>query len=71
MDKNQEAANFPSLWIDWTGHIVSFHEEDGYERLDFPSKVENWTMPLKSAPMVSASSKRPSLPEDITYIPKI
>lgn len=38
MDKDQEAANFPSLWIDWTEHIVSFHEEDGYERLDFPSK---------------------------------
>lgn len=35
MDKTQEAANFPSLWIDWTEHIVSFHEEDGYERLDY------------------------------------
>ena len=71
MDKNQEAANFPSLWIDWTEHIVSFHEKMDMNDWIFPLRMKNWTMPLKSAPMVSASSKLPSLPEDITYIPKI
>lgn len=28
------------LWIDWTEQIVSFHEETGYERLEFSSVEE-------------------------------
>ena len=29
-----------AVWINWVEHILSFHEEVGYERLDFPSNKE-------------------------------
>ena len=29
-----------SLWINWASHIMSFHEEVGYERLEFSSNEE-------------------------------
>ena len=35
------AAQMPqTVWIDWRDHILSFHEEAGYERLEFPSNEE-------------------------------
>ena len=40
MDDDTGTQQLQSLWIDWAGHIVSFHEEDGYERLDFSSNEE-------------------------------
>lgn len=40
MDNDTGAQEVPSLWINWVDHIVSFHEEAGYERLEFPSNEE-------------------------------
>ena len=40
MDDDIGARELQSLWIDWAGHIVSFHEETGYERLEFPTTDE-------------------------------
>lgn len=40
MDDETGTQMLPSLWIDWAEHIVSFHEEAGYERLEFPSQEE-------------------------------
>lgn len=28
------------LWIHWSDHIISFHEEDGYERKEFSTIEE-------------------------------
>lgn len=28
------------VWIHWSDHIISFHEEDGYERKEFSSIEE-------------------------------
>lgn len=28
------------LWINWANHIVSFHEEAGFERLEFSTYEE-------------------------------
>lgn len=40
MDDDTGTQEFQPLWIHWTDHILSFHEEDGYERLEFSSKEE-------------------------------
>lgn len=40
MDSDTGAQEFQVLWIDWANHIVSFHEENGFERLEFSSKEE-------------------------------
>lgn len=40
MDDDTGTQQLQSLWIDWADHIVSFHQEDGYERLDFSSNEE-------------------------------
>lgn len=40
MDDDTEAQTFQPLWIDWTERIISFHEEAGYERLEFSSNEE-------------------------------
>ena len=40
MDDGTGLQQSSPLWIDWAGRIVSFHEEDGYERLEFPSVRE-------------------------------
>ncbi len=29
-----------SIWINWAERILSFHAEEGYERLEFSSKRE-------------------------------
>lgn len=40
MDDDTGAQTLQALWINWTDHIVSFHAEDGYERLEFSSSEE-------------------------------
>lgn len=40
MEDGIGAQELPLLWIDWTEHVVSFHEEAGFERLEFPSHEE-------------------------------
>ena len=40
MDDHTGAQELQTLWIDWTDHVVSFHEAAGYERLDFSSSEE-------------------------------
>lgn len=39
--EDDTAAQMPeALWIDRREQIISFHEEAGYERLEFPSVEE-------------------------------
>lgn len=40
MEDGIGAQTLPLLWINWMEQVVSFHEEDGYERLEFPSDEE-------------------------------
>lgn len=40
MDDDTEAETFQPLWVDWTERIISFHQEAGYERLEFSSNEE-------------------------------
>ena len=40
MDDDTGAQALPTLWVNWTEHIVSFHEEAGYEPLTFSSEEE-------------------------------
>lgn len=40
MDDDTGAQTLQSLWINWADHIVSFHAEDGYERIEFSSSEE-------------------------------
>ncbi|BFK87351.1 hypothetical protein I4200191B4_16570 [Pseudoflavonifractor gallinarum] len=40
MDDDTGAQKLHVLWIDWTNHIVSFHEELGYERLEFATRKD-------------------------------
>ena len=58
MDDDTGTQQLQSLWIDWADHIVSFHQEDGYERLDFSSNEEKWTTCSRKALPVFASSDR-------------
>ena len=37
MEDDTGAQAPQAIWINWTEQILSFHEEDGYERLEFPS----------------------------------
>lgn len=59
MDDDTEAETFQPLWVDWTERIISFHQEAGYERLEFSSNEEKWHMSLKRLPMVSVSNDLP------------
>lgn len=36
-DDTGQMHGYP-LWILWVDRILSFHEEEGFERLEFPSK---------------------------------
>lgn len=49
MDDDIGAQALPTVWIDWTDHIVSFHEEDGYERLEFSSDEEKMNYVLQKS----------------------
>jgi len=49
MDDDTGARALPELWIDWTDHIVSFHQEDGYERLEFSSDEEKMNYVLQKS----------------------
>lgn len=40
MDDGIQAQGPHWIWIHWADRIVSFHPEDGYERLEFPSGRE-------------------------------
>ena len=40
MDDDTGTQEIQSLWVHQLDHIVSFHEEVGYERLDFSSDEE-------------------------------
>ena len=40
MDDDAGAQKLHVLWIDWTNHIVSFHEEMGYKRLEFATRKD-------------------------------
>ncbi len=40
MDDDAETQGLPWLWINWRDQIVSFHEEAGYEKLEFSSNEE-------------------------------
>ena len=35
MDDGIGTKNTQLLWIHWSDHVISFHEEAGYERLEF------------------------------------
>lgn len=37
MDDGIDTKNTQLLWIHWSDHVISFHEEAGYERLEFPT----------------------------------
>ena len=37
MDDGIVTKNTQLLWIHWSNHVISFHEESGYERLEFPT----------------------------------
>lgn len=49
MDDDIGAQALAALWIDWTDHIVSFHEEEGYERLEFSSDEEKMNYVLQKS----------------------
>ena len=36
----EEDTATQAVWINWKEHILSFHEEAGYERLEFASNEE-------------------------------
>lgn len=40
MDDSAGIQELQALWVNWAEHIVSFHEEAGYERLEFSSSAE-------------------------------
>ena len=40
MDGDIGATAPQAIWINWTDHILSFHQEAGFERLDFLSSQE-------------------------------
>ena len=40
MDDGIGTKNTQLLWIHWSDHVISFHEEAGYERLEFPTYEE-------------------------------
>ena len=40
MDDDTDTQALQAIRIDWENHIVSFHEEAGYERLEFSTKEE-------------------------------
>lgn len=35
----QQKKVFP-VWVDWIRRIISFHEAEGFERLEYPSQEE-------------------------------
>lgn len=37
LDDGIGTKNTQLLWIHWSNHVISFHEEAGYERLEFPT----------------------------------
>lgn len=47
MDEGTGVQTLPALWIDQNDHIVSFHEEAGYERLEFASNEEKMNYVLQ------------------------
>lgn len=49
MDDDTGSQTRPSLWIDWVGHIVSFHPEEGYQRLEFPSDREKMAYAVETS----------------------
>ena len=60
MDDGIGTKNTQLLWIHWSNHVISFHEEAGYERLEFPTYEKKWNMFLERLPMVFASNNKPS-----------
>jgi len=40
MDDGIGGHKLQLLWIHWSDHIISFHEEAGYERKEFSSSEE-------------------------------
>ena len=36
MDDDPDAQIPQLLWINWTAHVVSFHQEEGFETVTFP-----------------------------------
>lgn len=56
MDDGIGTKNTQLLWIHWSNHVISFHEEAGYERLEFPTYEKKWNMFLERLPMVFASN---------------
>ena len=47
MDDDTDTKTLPFLWVDWAGHILSFHKVAGYERLVFSSNEEKMKYVLK------------------------
>lgn len=41
MDDGIGTKNTQLLWIHWSNHVISFHEEAGYEQLEFSTYEEN------------------------------
>lgn len=35
-----------SIWVDWEHRIISFHEEEGFERLDYTTHEEMFTFAI-------------------------
>lgn len=40
MDIEKEEAEGVLIWVDWKNRIVSFQNEDGFEKLEYPTHDE-------------------------------
>ena len=41
MEDREEEAVF-SIWVDWENRVISFSEENGFEKLSFPTHEEKF-----------------------------
>ena len=39
MEKEKEDDVYP-VWVDWENRVISFHEADGFEKLEYPTHGE-------------------------------
>ncbi len=40
--KEEEKAVYP-IWIDWGSKVISFREEPGFEKLEYPTQEEKFS----------------------------
>lgn len=41
MEEREEETEF-SIWVDWEHRVISFSEENGFEKLSFPTHEEKF-----------------------------